>query len=289
MKMRFANILTELWCSPWLIVPAVHRKLCDIVEAHITGAAHTPGGIVAAFGKPEDDDEDEYAWAVENGIAVLPVHGLLGQHVGSMERSSGTTDISDIAAALASAMADDAVSGVLLDVNSPGGTTGGIPELATAIAQASLRKPIVAFTDSLMASAAYWLASGSDAIVASQSAQVGSIGVYMAWLDNSRAMEMQGYRTELIKHGKWKGMGVSGTSLSDEARAMLQQTVDQVYDWFSGHVRMFREDVAQEAMEGQTFFAGAARDADLVDLMGSRDDAMREVLDMVAEKKGDTK
>ena len=135
-----------------------------------------------------------------------------------------------------------------------------------------------------MASAAYWLASGADIILASQSAQVGSIGVYMAWMDDSRAMEMKGYRAELIKRGKFKGMGVSGTSLSDDARALLQNSVDQVYGWFTGHVKLFREDISQEAMEGQTFFAADAKEQDLIDAIGTREDAMRQINEMIEEK-----
>ena len=274
--MKFINIMTALYSEPWLILPAVHEKLCRIVEAHITGDAHRLNGIAGMM----DDKEEEDCMTMNGQLAVIAVHGVLGKHVGEMAKSSGTTDISDIEDALSRAMADPNVKGIFLDINSPGGTTTGIPELAAKIAQASIAKSVLAYSDSLMASAAYWLASGADVIMASQSAQIGSIGVYMAWLDDSRAKEMQGYRAELIKRGKFKGMGVSGTSLSDESRAMLQQSVDQVYGWFTDHVKMFREDIPADAMEGQTFFAEHAKENDLIDAVATREKAMAELKDM---------
>ena len=274
--MKMLNILTTIWTEPWLLMPEVHRQLCSILEAHITGEAHQAGGIADALpAQPETP-----SFSTVGQLAVIPIQGVLGKHVGDMAKSSGATDIGDIENALDECMADPEIKGILLDVNSPGGTTTGIPELASKIAQATIHKPIVAYTDSRMASAAYWLASGADAIFASQSASIGSIGVYMAWLDDSRAMEMRGYRAELIKRGKFKAVGISGTALSAEARSMLQQNVDQVYDWFTSHVKMFREDIPDSAMEGQVFFGQSALDNDLTDRVGTLDDALAELADM---------
>jgi signal peptide peptidase SppA len=269
--MNMLNVLSELWCSPWLILPAVHRQLCEIVAAHITGEAHAAGGIADSM--PE---QPGFVVGRTGSVAVIPIHGVLGKRVGGLAKSSGATDIDDIAEALDQAVANPEVSGILLDIASPGGTTTGMPELADKIAAVSVKKPVVAWTDSQMASAAYWLAAGADSIYASKSAKIGSIGVYMAWLDDSRALEQQGYRAELIKRGKFKAIGVSGTSLTQEAREMLQQSVDQVYDWFTEHVRLFRDDVPQEAMEGQVFFAAQAQEFDLIDRVGTIEDALNE-------------
>ena len=54
--MKFTNILTMLWSEPWLILPATHKKLCDVVEAHLAGAAHGENGIAGLF----SGDEEEY-------------------------------------------------------------------------------------------------------------------------------------------------------------------------------------------------------------------------------------
>lgn len=280
--MKLINILTELWCSPWTILPSMHKQMCAIVQAHLDGSAHTEAGIATAF---DGEEKDAFAVEIVNGVAVIPVNGVIGNHVGSMEKSSGATDIRDITQAVKMAVDNPAVSAILLDVNSPGGSVSGAPEAALAVAQATLVKPVISFTDSQMASGAYWLAAGSDLIVSSKSALVGSIGVYMAWLDDSRALEMQGYKAEIIKHGKFKGMGLSGTSLTDESRAILQNSVDEVYSWFTEHVKLFREDVEAETMEGQVFYADEARERDLIDIVGSRDDALIQAIEMADEKR----
>jgi ClpP class serine protease len=138
----------------------------------------------------------------------------------------------------------------------------------------------LAYTDELMASAAMWLSAGCGAIYASQTAKVGSIGVYMAFLDQSRAMEMQGLKVELIKAGRLKGMGMPGTELTDEMRDMLQEEVDKVYGWFTSHVQAHRY-VGFDSMQGQAFFGEDAVGRGLVDRIGSRADAVRELKDMI--------
>ncbi len=83
----------------------------------------------------------------------------------------------------------DDIKAVFLDIDSPGGTVAGTPELAAAVASLNERKPVYAFSSGLMCSAAYWIASQARAIYATPSAQVGSIGVVQAVIDNSAALD----------------------------------------------------------------------------------------------------
>jgi ClpP class serine protease len=84
-----------------------------------------------------------------------------------------------------------------------------------------------------MASAAYWIGVTADAIFAEPSAEIGSIGVYSAFLDESRAFEMEGLKTELFKTGKYKGMGMPGLPLTEDQRALIQAEVDRVNKQFA--------------------------------------------------------
>lgn len=88
------------------------------------------------------------------------------------------------------------------------------------------RKPIVAVADSLAASAAYWIASQADEVVATPSALVGSVGVVAAHVDESRVLEGSGLRVSLIHYGERKVDGASSAPLSDRARADIQRRVD---------------------------------------------------------------
>jgi len=281
--MRLIHILTELWTQPALILPEVHKQICKIVEAHMTGAAHAPEGI--ALTAP--DGATPPTWSKVGNVGVVPIKGVLDKRVSTMERSSGGMGLDDIEGSLAEALLDSDVEGILLDVDSPGGSTTGVPELAAKIRAAAVQKPVVAYTDSLMASAAYWLASGATAIYAAQSAMVGSIGVYMAWKDTSRANELAGIKTELIKVGKYKAAGVDGIELTDEQRARFQERVDTVAGWFKGAVNKARDGIRAEAMEGQTFFGDEAVAENLVDAVGTIDDAMVELNEFIAERKGE--
>jgi protease-4 len=123
-------------------------------------------------------------------------------------------------------------------------------------------------------SAAYYIASQADHIAAAPSAVLGSIGVYMALVDATRAAEMEGYKVELITAGKYKAMGSPFKPLSDEERAMFQAEVDAIYAEFKAAVRDGRraptergghQTVADSAMQGQAFNGRAALENRLVD------------------------
>jgi len=129
----------------------------------------------------------------------------------------------------------------------------------------------------MAASAEYWIASQANAVYATPSAQVGSIGVYLALLDYSRAAEVQGIKVELFKSGKHKGMGMPGTSLSDEQRDMLQSRVEALGVKFRAAVRTGRaRDIADDAMQGQSFAVEAAVENGLIDQVTDFDRALRD-------------
>lgn len=158
---------------------------------------------------------------VTRGVAVIPVQGVLSQRGGMC--ALGCTDIS---AALAQAMADPNVGGILLDIDSPGGGVFGVDELAAEIMSARERKPIVAYANSRAASAAYWLASAASEISVTPGGEVGSIGIYVV----HQAQEASG--ASIVSAGKYKVEAHPYAPLSDEARASLQQKVDDHYGRF---------------------------------------------------------
>ena len=117
-----------------------------------------------------------------------------------------------------------------------GGTVNGTPELAALVADVSKAKYTYAFNDGQMCSAAYWIASQSDAVFAKPSARVGSIGELLPMLDESKAFEQAGIKVELFAAGKYKSVGVPGVSLTDEQRAWLKADVDEIYGGFKAPV-----------------------------------------------------
>jgi len=236
----------------------------------------------SSVGAPMDEEnaEPNAAWTLAApGVACVPLYGVLGKNISLMEAMCGGVDVGTVSAAITACNADPRVLAIVLDIASPGGSVTGIPELAQQVAQSV--KPVYAFTDDECCSAAYWVASQTrGGIYATPSSMIGSIGVYLALLDQCVAMELQGLKLELFVAGAHKGLGLPGRPLSDEDRALLQGGVDKIYAWFSSQVQATRPGVASASMQGQVFDGQDAAAAGLVDFVVT---GWHEMIDAVAE------
>ena len=213
---------------------------------------------------------------VVDGIGVIPVVGVIGKGLSPLEKMMGAADVNDIGDAIDAMAANPEVEKVAFQIASPGGTVTGVEELANKVRSLSLAKPTLAYTDSEMASAAYWIASAADRVISSPSATVGSIGVYLAIPDYSKAAEMAGIKMVVIKSGKFKGAGIEGTSLNADQVENLQASVDSIHADFKAAVSMKRKMVKADAMEGQTFSGKQAAQQGLVTgLADSFNEALR--------------
>lgn len=264
--MRFERFVRRYSNTPWAITPTMLDRLCGIIESQVRIGK---SAFLDELPPPPSQDTE-----MRGSIAVKPINGIIDKDIGDFERISGAVDIDEIAADLRRLAADETVSAIVLDFDSPGGTVTGVPELAELVSQISKIKPVVAYTDSLAASAAYWIASGASAFVASSSAEVGSIGVYLPVIDVTRAYESQGVKVDLVKAGDLKAAGYPGTAMSAEQRADLQAGVDHVYERFTNFVSAHRIAVDADAMRGQTLFGDQAEVAGLIDWIGDLDSAV---------------
>jgi signal peptide peptidase SppA len=211
---------------------------------------------------------------VVDGIGIIPVVGVIGKGLSPLEKMMGAVDVNDLSEQVDAFAANPEVEKIAFQVSSPGGTVTGVEELANKIR--NLGKPTMAYTDSEMASAAYWISSASDKVTASPSSSVGSVGVFIAIPDYSKAAEMAGIKMVVIKSGKFKGAGIEGTSLDENQLGNLQASVDTIHAEFKEAVNMKRKMVKAEAMEGQTFSGKQAAQQGLVTgLADSFNDALR--------------
>ncbi len=278
--MKFQRIYQAVHFQPWLITPRAHNSIRELLNSKLFEVnAERPASDI--FG------EDLPVMTIHNGIATIPVHGVIGQKLGLLEKSCGAVGVEDISMDLRMAVSDPSAHAILLDISSPGGVIGGVPELASEIKAAASKKPVYAFTDSEMASAAYWLAASAGEIYASPSADIGSIGVYLPWIDQSAAYEARGLKVDLIKNtgGTYKGMGFPGTSLTEAQREELQAGVDEVYAMFAGHVIEARQDrdfvLSLEALRGQTFMADRAYKNGLTDGVKTREELIQHIQEAI--------
>ena len=213
---------------------------------------------------------------VENGVGVVAIEGPILRKPDLFARAfMGATDSDEIGDAIREASERDDIKAVFLDVDSPGGTVAGTPELAAAVASLNERKPVYAFSSGLMASAAYWIASQARAIYATPSAQIGSIGVVQAFLDQSAALESAGLKVEVFSVGKYKAMGAPGSRLTDDQRELIQSNLEDIAADFHAAVLARGRSIPAEAMEGQTFSGRQAQRYNLAGMVPDRQEAMR--------------
>lgn len=216
-------------------------------------------------------------------IAVIPIQGMISQHSQSLGTS---TD--EIGAMFDRALANPEVDAILLDVDSPGGTIGGVPELGDKMLAAKGQKPIWAFANGLMASAAYWIGSVADEVVVTPSGLVGSIGVYMLHEDWSQNLAQEGVKVTAVSAGKYKTEGAPWEPLSLEAESHIRSLVEEAYGWFVQAVSKGRKDsqanVRNGYGEGRVLGATDALRAKLVDRVATWEETVGRLATKVKRK-----
>lgn len=239
----------------------------------------------AAIGKKKADEElDEtmfcpppMPYVTDEGIAVIPVEGVIGKNLTLMEKCLGCTDINDIMLALKAYAMDASVSEVVLKINSGGGTTTGLQEIAKYIR--NYPKPTIAFTDEDMASAAYWVGSACQRLVVTPSSSVVSCGIYVTATDESAKFTAEGKTVVIIKSGIYKGAGVEGTSLTKEQSDWIQYEVDELHKRFISDVMATRPFVDPNDLQGQSFYGDVAAERKLVTgLVDSFDELLENIV-----------
>ena len=266
------QLVHALSAQPLVMERRTLEALVDVFRRKLAGASFTGEQLHAELGvaAPRTRSPREGA-----GIAVIPIQGVFTQH----PSFSLGTSTDEIGQALNVALASNQVDAILLDVDSPGGTIGGVPELADKIAAARQQKPIVAFANGLMASAAYWLSAAASEVVVTPSGEVGSIGVYMLHEDWSRNLAQEGVTVTAISAGKYKTEGAPWEPLNAEAEAHMRAMVDEAYGWFVKAVADGRHDSQANVRagygEGRVLGAKEALRAKLVDRVATYDETVQ--------------
>ncbi len=168
-----------------------------------------------------------------DGIAVVPIAGVLTQKFDWLAALCGWTTYDGLTATLAAALADYRVRAILLDVDSPGGAAAGMIETARAITAARAEKPVWAIANALAASAAYALAGSAEHLSVTELARIGSIGCVVVHCDQSAADKAEGLRYTAVYSGARKIDGWGHAPLSEEAFAVAKAEVDFVRDKFA--------------------------------------------------------
>lgn len=222
--------------------------------------------------RADDDEEKEHLmrmfampWAPKissKGTACICIKGVIGKNLNPMEKMLGCTDINDIWSALKSFEKNASIKRVILKINSGGGTTTGLEELARYIF--NYPKETIAFTDEDMGSAAYWLGSQCQRVIVTPSSSVGSVGIYVSLVDNSKQFADEGKEVILIKSGDYKGAGVDGVGLTQLQGDWIQDEVVDLHDTFKGNVKRARPLINDKDLQGQSFSGTRAAERNIV-------------------------
>lgn len=267
--------LLDIVTGPWAIQPEKLLEIQAIYATHLRGEKIDIEAVEKRLGRPLNNEPKGYE--IRDGVAVLPVSGVLAKRMNLFSSISGGASYEMVAKDFTQAMNDPAVEAIALVVDSPGGAVDGVQQLGDAIFAARGVKPVGAIADGMMASAAYWIGAQADVVVAaSDTTMVGSIGVVAAHRDISAAEEKAGVKTTEITAGKYKRVASEFAALSDEGRAEIQARVDYLYEIFVGAVAKARGvgvDVVLENMaDGRVFIGQQAVKAGLVDGVSTLDE-----------------
>lgn len=260
--MKYANIANRVFNTPLLCTETYANQLTSVLLPRILGS--TPSLEIDDFGGFEEKERE----ATEQKIAVIPIMGSLCNRSGRV-RSNSTTMRSyhGIRSDIERAMADDSVSHIVLDVDSPGGEAGGARECAEYIAESAKQKPIYAVAEGQMCSAAFYLCAGASKIYATKSSQIGSIGAVVVHMNLSEQLKQEGAEPTVIKSGKYKDMMSPLRAMTKEEVAQVQSEIDHIAGEFTQFVASSRDLEAEDIrdLEAGVLRASKARKEGLID------------------------
>jgi signal peptide peptidase SppA len=275
-------LLSEFLTTPWALMPERLQAMAGVLTRWSAGEPPTDETMFQIQSERvlRDTRKQMAAANAGSGIAVLPLYGVVTQRGNMVDDISGpgSTSTQQFTSALRQVLADDTVGQILIDIDSPGGSVYGVAELASEIVKARAQKPVVAVANSLAASAAYWIGCSASEFYVTPGGEVGSIGVWQAHFDYSKALEEEGVKTTLISAGKFKVEGNPYVPLDPEAQAFMQSRVDDYYNAFIQAVAVGRGvtvDVVRNGLgEGRVLGADAALAQRMVDGIASFDDVL---------------
>jgi protease IV len=214
------------------------------------------------------------AWYAVNGGVTSPTDS---PHIAKIRIEGTINENEKLMALIADAAEADEVKGVILAIDSPGGTTAGGEAIYESVRALAQKKPVVAQVGTLAASAGYMIAAAADHIVARKSSIVGSIGVLFQYPDLSQLLTNAGIKVETIKSSPLKAEPNFFNPASEEAKSMIRRMIMDSYDWFVAIVddrRPLDRTQTLALADGSVFTGRQALANKLVDSLGGQEAAV---------------
>lgn len=223
---------------------------------------------------------NEYKVARKGNIGIITINNAL-----TSEYDYFGLDYKTLGASLEALEQEEEINAIVLDINSPGGALSGLSDFVESVK--ACNKPIYAFTSGHICSASYAIASACRKIYAVKSAQIGSIGAYMSWTDDSKAMEKMG-----IEEISFYGQNSELKNLdpkTEEGKKYYQEEINKCEDMFLEMVAENRNTTKDEILKnfghGQVFFAEDAKKRGMIDEIVKSFDDFMEIIGEIAMSK----
>jgi len=226
-------------------------------------------------------------YRVQDGAAIIPVHGSLSHRFGYLQPTSGMTGYDGLRYNIEMAESDPDVNGIIYDINSPGGSVDGLFDL-TDWAKAYVTKPTRAIVDPQATSAAQLFSAIADVVTLSRTDRMGSIGAITAHMDVSKMLEGRGQKITLITAGARKAEGNAYEALPEAVFNAKQSELEQLRQMFAQSLVNNRgaDFNALMATEAAVINATQAVELKLADKIMSPADSLAEFIDQINQTSG---
>ena len=216
-------------------------------------------------------------------IWILMPSANSSSNLANLERIDLKGEIFDSSAVLEkiiNAKNDSNIKGVLFVVDSPGGAFAPSMELALAIKDLKIKKPVLVYASGTMASGSYLAGVGANKILANPASFIGSIGVIMQGADLSGLANKLGIKEQTIQAGEFKSAGTFARAWNENERNFLQGLIDQSYDLFTGFVAKESAldlNKKDQWANARVFLAAKAKELGLIDELSNYENAKKEL------------
>lgn len=254
-KRKREKLRSEFYGHPWAMESASLSRIGQAIEIGDLESIQAS----LSFG----GDDIETTMKVVNGVAVIPIAGVLRDQVDYMVRWGGACSYQLLERDVQAALGNDLVKSIVFYCNSPGGSAIGCKRIADMVFASRGKKPLVAYVQGQCCSAAYYIAAACDRIEATADSMVGSIGTIMPHVEMKGFLDEIGYGVTVITNtdSPKKGHGNTYEKLTPEAKATLQSFIDSFGKPFIADVARYRGVSSADVIAN--FGQGDARRADL--------------------------
>lgn len=266
------------------LLPSLHLLLQGKLETPEVKEASLVSYISASTGKPISADVIFSNNSQDDYVSIVNIKSPIYKY----SQSCGPQGTKAIMSRLERLKNEEGCIGVVLDIDSGGGQVSGTPEFHDYIT--NYTKPIVAYTDGMMCSAAYYIGSATDTIIANKRADyIGSIGTMISFIDMTGYYEKKGAKviTEYATKSTRKNRNYEDL-ISGNSENYIKNDLDPINETFHADIKKVRPNVSNDVFTGETWNAENALEKGLVDQLGTLNDAINKVVALSNSNKSKT-